>query len=69
MAIPYGWRVFRAAPAAAQGLRAQHPLPHKKNTGDYKDLGIKHKIVKLSYQQKKAKIKQKIAYGLHQMSQ
>ena len=47
----------------------EHPLPHKVNTGDYKENGLKYKIAKLSYQQKKAKIKQKIAYGLHQMSQ
>jgi len=45
----------------------EHPMPKKKNDGDYKELGLKYKKKKLSYEQRKAKIKQKIAYGLHQM--
>ena len=45
----------------------ESPMPKNKNGGDYKELGLKHKKVKLSYAQRKAKIKQKIAYGLHQM--
>ena len=47
----------------------EHPLRKKKNDGDYKELGKKHKKAKLTYEQKKAKIKQKIAYGLHKMTQ
>ena len=35
--------------------------------GEYKELGKQFKKNKLSYQQKKAKIKQKIAYGLYTM--
>ena len=45
----------------------ESPMPKSKNGGDYKELGLKHKKAKLSYAQRKAKIKQKIAYGLHQM--
>jgi large subunit ribosomal protein L5e len=45
----------------------EHPLPKKQNDGDYKELGKQFKKNKLSYQQKKAKIKQKIAYGLYTM--
>ena len=47
----------------------EHPLKKSKNDGDYKELGLKHKVKKLSYAQKKAKIKQKIAYGLYKMTQ
>jgi len=45
----------------------EHPSRHKKNDGDYKELGLQFKKKKLSYEQRKAKIKQKIAYGLHAM--
>ena len=47
----------------------EHPLKKSKNEGDYKENGLKYKVKKLSYAQKKAKIKQKIAYGLHKMTQ
>jgi len=46
----------------------ENPLKKTKNEGDYKELGLKYKKKKLSYAQKKAKIQQKISYGLHKMS-
>jgi len=53
-----------------QGVHKQireHPEMKNKNTGDYKELGLQFKKKKLSYEQRKAKIKQKIKYGLHAM--
>ena len=47
----------------------EHPLRKKKNSGDYKELGKKHMKARLSQGQKKAKVAQKIAYGLHKMTQ
>jgi large subunit ribosomal protein L5e len=47
----------------------EKPEKPKKSQEGYKENGKKYKVAKLSYQQKKAKITQKIAYGLHQMAQ